>query len=108
MHANTEAIPPTPESTAARSSRPATICTKFAFRSTRHSGTLRDMRPLICEAVTMPAATDPNSQPNCCVGTLYRLINTNGALVIYANIPAEPNPHTTDAPKNVLSLISRV
>jgi hypothetical protein len=55
----------------------------------------------------MPAAAAPNSQPNSAGGTWYRLMYTNGALVIYAKVPAELNPHTTDAPRNVLSLINR-
>src|SRR5579864_6459070 len=102
--AKTAASPPTPVSTATKSSKPAASCTRFAFRSTRQIGVLCDIRPLICDAATMPAAAAPNSQPNSAGGTLYRPMYTNGALVIYANVPAELNPHTTDAPKNVLSL----
>ena len=82
--------------------------TRFAARSTRQTGTRCDMRPLICDAITIPIATAPNSQPNCSVGSLYRLMNTNGALVIYAKVPAEPNPHTAEAPRNVRSLNRRV
>ena len=37
----------------------------------QHTGvTLWDMRPLICDATTMPAATAPNSHPKRSVGSL--------------------------------------